>query len=82
MNRLISPKYAESIMKVVFWGSGILTILLLLLIIGYILVNGLPVVNLNFLLSDPIDAGRSGGIYPMIISTFYVTFVALVAATH
>ena len=54
MNRIISPKNSQKIMKTVFWASGIITILILLIIIGYILVEGLPVVNLNFLLSNPI----------------------------
>ena len=81
MTRLISPQNSQKIMRTIFWGSGILTILLLILIIGYILINGLPVVNLNFIFSDPIDSGRAGGIFPMIVSTFYVTFVALVVAT-
>ncbi|ADZ08731.1 phosphate ABC transporter, inner membrane subunit PstA [Methanobacterium lacus] len=80
MNRILSPKISQKIMKGVFWGSGILTILLLVMIIGYVLINGLPVINFEFLFSDPIDSGRAGGIFPMIVSTIYVTFVALVVA--
>ncbi|MTK64366.1 MAG: phosphate ABC transporter permease PstA [Methanobacterium sp.] len=80
MNRIISPKISQKIMKGVFWGSGILTILLLIMIIGYVLINGLPVINFEFLFTDPIDSGRAGGIFPMIVSTIYVTFVALVVA--
>ncbi|UTB33513.1 MAG: hypothetical protein NKF70_04545 [Methanobacterium sp. ERen5] len=80
MNRIISPKISQKIMKGVFWGSGILTILLLVMIIGYVLINGLPVINFEFLFSDPIDSGRAGGIFPMIVSTIYVTFVALIVA--
>ena len=68
-------------MKSIFWASGILTIVLMLMIIGYVLINGLPVINLNFLLSNPINSGASGGIFPFIVSTFYVTFVAIVVAT-
>lgn len=80
MNRIISPKISQKIMKSIFWGSGILTILLLVMIIGYVLINGLPVINFEFLFSDPIDSGRAGGIFPMIVSTIYVTFVALIVA--
>lgn len=80
MNRILSPKISQKIMKTVFWGAGVLTVLLLLMIIGYVLINGLPVVNFEFLFSDPIDSGRAGGIFPMIVSTIYVTFVALVVA--
>lgn len=79
--RLISPKNAQIIMKTVFWGAGILTIIILLIIIGYILLKGLPVVNLDFLFSEPINSGRSGGIFPMIVSSIYVTLIAGVVAT-
>jgi phosphate transport system permease protein len=68
-------------MKTIFWASGIFTVFLLILVIGYILVNGLPVINLNFIFGQPIDNGAAGGILPFIISTIYVTFVALVVAT-
>jgi phosphate transport system permease protein len=80
LNRIISPKNAQKIMKSVFWASGIITILILLIIIGYILVKGLPVVNLEFLLSDPINNGAEGGIAPMIVSTIWVTLVAVCIA--
>lgn len=79
--RIISPKMAQRIMEGVFWASGILTVIILLVIIGYILYKGLPVVNLSFLFTDPIDSGRSGGILPMIISSLYVTLIAVVVAT-
>ena len=81
MNRIIAPKNSQKIMKTIFWASGIFTVFLLILVIGYILVNGLPVVSLNFILGQPINNGAAGGILPFIISTVYVTFVALVVAT-
>ncbi len=81
MNRIISPKNSQKIMETIFWASGIFTVFLLILVIGYILVNGLPVINLNFIFGQPIDNGAAGGILPFIISTIYVTFVALVVAT-
>ena len=80
MNRIISPKNAQRVMKSVFWASGILTVIILLVIIGYILIKGLPVVNLEFLLADPVDSGKSGGIAPMIVSTIIVTVIAVLVA--
>jgi phosphate ABC transporter, permease protein PstA len=79
-HRIISPKNAQRVMTGVFWGVGILAIIILVVIIGYILARGLPVINLEFLFSNPIDSGRSGGIFPMIVSTFYVTGVAILVA--
>lgn len=79
--RFISPKNAQKIMKGLFWASGIFTVIILILIIGYILYKGLPVINASFLLSDPIDSGQSGGIFPFIVSSIYVTFIAILVAT-
>ena len=72
---------AQKIMKGLFWASGIITVIILLVIIGYILYKGLPVVNLSFIFTNPIDSGRSGGIFPMIVSSLYVTFIAILVAT-
>ncbi|HOI71754.1 MAG TPA: phosphate ABC transporter permease PstA [Methanobacterium sp.] len=68
-------------MKLIFWISGIITILILLVIIGYVILKGMPVLNLEFIFGDPIDSGREGGIFPMIISSAYVTLIALLVAT-
>ncbi|MDD1774288.1 MAG: phosphate ABC transporter permease PstA [Methanobacterium sp.] len=68
-------------MKTIFWASGILAILILLVIIGYIIIKGLPVMSLEFIFGEPIDSGRSGGIFPMIVSSIYVTLVAVLVAT-
>ncbi len=63
------------------WVAAILTVLVLLLIIGIILVRGLPHVSLEFLTSAPSDLGRAGGILPTIIGTVVLGFVALLIAT-
>lgn len=81
MNRIIPPNHAQKIMNGIFWGVGILAIIILIIIIGYILYNGLPRFSLEFIFGEPIGSGESGGIWPMIVSTFYVTFVALIVAT-
>lgn len=81
MHRIISPKIAQKVMKLIFWISGIITILILLVIIGYVILKGMPVLNLEFIFGDPIDSGREGGIFPMIISSAYVTLIALLVAT-
>lgn len=79
--RILSPKTSQKIMNVVFIISGLITILILILILGYILVMGLPVVNFDFIFSNPIDSGAEGGIFPMIVSSLYVTLIAGILAT-
>lgn len=71
----------DTIMKYVFWALGLLTLLILIVIIGYILINGLPYINWEFLTTSPKEFGAEGGILPMIVSTIYVTFFAVVIAT-
>lgn len=73
----MNPDISQKLMNVVFVSSGIFTILILLIIIGYILINGLNVVDLKFILSNPIDSGKNGGIFPIIISTFYLISISL-----
>ncbi|MCC9262133.1 MAG: phosphate ABC transporter, permease protein PstA, partial [Methanobrevibacter woesei] len=78
---IMSPKTSQKIMNVIFILSGIITLLILIIILGYILIKGLPVVNLEFLLGEPIDSGESGGIFPMIISSIYVVLIAAIIGT-
>lgn len=77
----ISPKTSQKIMNNVFILSGVLTLSILIIILGYILVNGLPVCSPEFIFGDVADSGKSGGIFPMIISSLYVTFIAVLIAT-
>jgi len=79
--QILSPKNSQRIMNVIFICSGLITVLILVFIIGYILLMGLPAVNLEFIFSNPIDSGRAGGIFPMIVSSIYVTLIAGIVAT-
>lgn len=79
--KILSPKISQKIMNVIFIISGIITVLILVLILGYILIKGLPAINLDFIFSNPVDSGASGGIFPMIISSLYVTFIAGIVST-
>lgn len=81
VKNFLSPKTSQKIMNSVFILSGLTTLLILIIILGYILINGLPVLNFEFLVGSPIDSGKDGGIFPMIISSLYVTFLAALIAT-
>jgi phosphate transport system permease protein len=63
------------------WGAAILTIGLLALIIGIIMVRGLPSLSWEFLTGTPEDLGREGGILPTILGTIALGVVAIVIAT-
>lgn len=76
-----TTKTQDAIMKYVFWTLGLITLVILIVIIGYILINGLPHISWEFLTTSPKDFGAEGGILPMIVSTIYVTFFAVLIAT-
>jgi phosphate transport system permease protein len=45
-----------------------------------VLVHGMPVLSLNFLLDAPSNAGRSGGIGPILVSTLAIVSISLTVA--
>lgn len=71
----------QNIAWLVLWGSALLTLGILFVIVGYILKEGLAYVNIPFLLTEPEDMGRSGGIYSTIVTTLYLTVLSLLIAT-
>jgi len=54
---------------------ALMTVIPILLIVGYIFYLGLPAISLEFLTGFPTDGMRSGGIYPAILGTIYLTFL-------
>ncbi len=77
----IDAKITQKIAKIVIWSAAVSVIGVLLFIMAYILVKGLPSVNWQFLMQSPSDMGRSGGIFSTIIGTLMVTVVAIIIAT-
>ena len=66
--RRLNPKKAELIAKgvlLLFAGTAVLA---LVAIVGYVVVKGIGVINLEFLFGRPRSMGREGGILPFIIS--------------
>jgi phosphate transport system permease protein len=78
---LISKKKKDALLGSLIWLSALVTVLILLGIIGYILYNGLPHLNLRFLTSE-YSAAKNGskGILPMMINTLYVVVLTLLLA--
>jgi phosphate transport system permease protein len=60
------------------WAGGIVTVLILLVVIGYILIQGIPGLSLDFLLKAPAGGlSGEGGISTVIVSTLYLVAVTL-----
>lgn len=63
------------------WLCGAVTLAILLVVIGYILIRGLGAITPEFLLESPRKFMREGGIFPSIVTTIYITVIAVLVAT-
>lgn len=64
------------------WMAGSLVVAALLVVVGYILWNGVREINLEFLLTAPVGGlSGEGGISTTIVATFYLIALTLVIAT-
>jgi len=81
VNPMTGPETVQRIMKTILWLLTGLTVGILVFIVGYILVQGLSNVSWEFLIAEPQNMGREGGIFFTVVSTVYLTAVALIIAT-
>lgn len=63
------------------WLCGLITLVILIVIIGYIMARGIGVINWDFLTQSPRNMGRAGGIFPMIVGSVGITVVAILVGT-
>lgn len=64
-----SGKFIEILIKFV----GLLAILPVFIIMGYIIIKGVPAISWEFLTEIPRKGMRAGGIFPAIVGTIYLT---------
>ena len=85
MRRQNELKYIKRSRNVVFYGligaMAAVTLASLIIIIGYILINGMSHIDLEFLIQEPRRMGKEGGIFSVIIGTLMVTGVGILIAT-
>ena len=73
-----SRRAYEVTMRTLLYGSAFLTCALLLFIIGYICVKGLPGISWQFLTTEESVLNDTVGILPAIYNTLFVIFVSLI----
>lgn len=71
-------KSNEKIVVGVIKLVGVLSILPVFLILSYIIYKGIPAISWSFLTEMPSDGMRSGGIYPAIIGTLWLTLGTII----
>jgi len=78
---ITKPKGKERIIYLFLVLSGYATLVILCSIIVYILLKGFSHISLEFITQTPRKMGAEGGIFPVIVGTFYfVTLTILIAA--
>lgn len=81
MNNSRKHLLKDKFLKGLIYFSAAVTVIILLLIIGYILVNGLPHVSWEFLSTEYSSSQEElHGILPMIINTLYIVIITLIFA--
>ncbi|MEN8177591.1 MAG: phosphate ABC transporter permease PstA [Pseudomonadota bacterium] len=75
VNRLTDQLFTAAV-----WSAAILVLVMFCWLLGDLLLQGGHHLSWSFLLSAPENAGRSGGIAPILVSTLLILAVALAAA--
>ena len=76
----LPPRIVQTLMKTLLWILTAFTLLILVFIILDISIKGLPQVTFGFLVHEPQDMGRHGGILSTLVATAYITLLAIVLA--
>lgn len=71
-------EWADRLATVVAWACAGAVLAVFALLVGGIVWNAVPHLSLEFLLAAPGDAGRAGGIGPILVSTLAILGVCLV----
>ncbi len=71
----------DSALKVLIYFCSLLTMAILFVILFYVLVNGIPQLNWEFLTTAPSALNHTVGVLPSIINTLYMVGITLLIAT-
>lgn len=74
------PKITQVLAVTVLGAATLLTVVVLVFIIAFVLVKGLPGVTWEFLSSAPKDMGKAGGIFPTLVGTVLLPLLAIAIA--
>jgi phosphate transport system permease protein len=78
---MISRHTSQRVAKGLIWAAAFSTLAVMIWILLQVLIEGLPLLSLNFFLDSPWQMGRTGGIFSTIVGTLALTAVAIVIAT-
>ena len=70
----------DRLFSLFIWAIAGLVVLALIWVLSDVILKGLPHLSLSFIYAEPTNAGRSGGIGPILVSTLLILLVALSVA--
>lgn len=76
----MQPKRQEKIARIFLWLAAFSTVVILLLILGYVLGQGVGKLTSEFLFTSPRQMGKEGGIFSPAVGTVYFTLISLLFA--
>ncbi len=77
---LIIKKSKANFLEILIKIMTLVAVVPVFLIIGYIIYTGIPVISWEFLSEMPTDGMRSGGIFPAIVGTLWLTLGTIIVA--
>ncbi len=67
----------QALVRILFMMMTALLVLPVLIILGTLIYKGGPAISLGFLLEDPVNGMKEGGIFPALVGTIWLVAVAL-----
>lgn len=74
---IMKSQTADKAATIIFYTIVSLVILLLVLFVGYIIINGSSRLNFNFLFGSPTFGEAGGGIGPQLFNSLYLVFLSM-----
>jgi phosphate transport system permease protein len=71
----------ELLARAVFLTMTLAIVLPLILIVGYLIYQAWPILSLDFLITNPRNGMRAGGIWSPLLGTIYLVVISLMVAT-
>lgn len=68
---------SEKIARFIFFAMTMIIILPLLIIVGYLIYKAAPILSLDFLLKNPTNGMKAGGIWAPFLGTIYLVMISL-----
>ena len=73
----MKARTVEKVAKSIIWSTALLVIFVLVAIVVFILIKGIPTISWSFLTEIPHNMGQDGGISSAIVGTILVTVLAV-----